>query len=117
MKFKKPPKDKIVSIDFETIVGTHNPEIMALYWDGGKAVYDLLKDDITDEFFAWLDTCKGINAHNIEFELKCLKTWGYDIHRLEGRIDDSMVMIAVNDSEQPKGLKEACAMVGIKLVS
>ena len=114
-EWKEPPKDKIVSLDFETLPNSFMPEIMALAWDGGEVVYDLLVTDIEKEFFSFLDKCKSINAHNIEFELKVLKTWGYDISKLEGRIDDSMVMIAVNDTEQPKGLKDACTMVGVQL--
>ena len=114
-EWKEPPKDKIISLDFETLPNSFMPEIMALAWDGGEVVYDLLATDIEKEFFNFLDKCKSINAHNIEFELKVLKTWGYDISKLEGRIDDSMVMIAVNDTEQPKGLKDACTMVGVQL--
>jgi len=115
MNWEEPPKDKIISIDFETLSGSYEPEIMALAWDGGEVVYDLMADDIKNDFFKWLDNCKSINAHNIEFELKVLKTWGYDISKLEGKIDDSMVMIAVNDSEQTKGLKEACKLVEMEL--
>lgn len=114
-EWKEPPVNRVISIDFETLPNSFLPEIMALAWDDTGVVYDLLATDIQEEFFSFLDKCESVNAHNIEFELKVLKTWGYDITKLEGRIYDSMVMIAVNDTEQSKGLKDACTLVGVQL--
>jgi DNA polymerase-1 len=117
-KKKFPPIDEIVGIDFETVPDTYTAEILAMSWGrGSKKIvsFDLTKESIKKEFFKWLDKCRGIVAHNAVFELKVIREMGYDVDKLYGRVDDSMLAIAVCDMEAKRALKPNAREMGFAM--
>ena len=119
---EKIPMDRPLGIDFETPgLKDFRPLLLAVAWQSGKqtksVVYDVVKMTRLQQkhLIEVLERSNSIIAHNVLFELRVLYYWGADVKKLFGKIEDSMIAIAVQDTEQAKGLKENADQVGMTL--
>ena len=119
MPLKLPPEGIIFAFDFETLPDTYIADIVSFAWftgNGETAVsYEIEKLSDLDKqaIFNAFDKARGVIAHNVGFDIRVLRAWGYPINRLEGRIHDTMLMVAVEDTEQEKKLASVAGRVGM----
>lgn len=98
----------MISIDFE-FLPDYNPELFSYYDGKDEIVWDFRASQFTvekfiSEFDKLIKKHDKIVIHNAQAELKVLHAIGYDIRKLYSKIEDTMLMAHVLDTEQLKDL-------------
>lgn len=110
------PTDRPLAIDFETAEeDSFRPDMLAIAWkaDDGTyttATYDFpTTEGMIQALFECLRRAKLIICHQLMMEMRVLARMGMDTRVIEHKVHDTMIMSAIQDSEQLKGLKPSVA--------